>query len=227
MEWQKIITILAGAYNFTIIVPTRGFTNKSFFQVDPDLFDIKGCLMVLLWGATHISVAWDYASIPYLYLVFCFEKLFYIVHWMTWLRKRNQWADLPQVKGDVLANGFFHLYGLGDVFFGSAFLVIFIKGVSWWYCTTDDGYFCHWISQKERTEERGRLPCYTVGIVLPVFCWDKIRSCGKWWTGFLILADNIMDEWDIILVDVMDACWFVYARTNNNKRKPLFGMDRK
>jgi len=83
--------------------------------------------MILLWGAAHISVAWDYSSVPFLFLVFAIEKVFYVVHWIKWLRRRDRWIDA--VKDDFLANGFFHLYGLPDVFFGAALFAIFILGL--------------------------------------------------------------------------------------------------
>ena len=127
MVWQTTITNVAGAYNLSIIVFCRGFTSKCFFQGDPNLFDVKGVLFVLLWGAAYLSVASEYASVPYAFLVFTLEKLFYGVYWINWLRKRNQWVH--KVQGDALANTFFHIYGLGDILSGLAFFLIFITSV--------------------------------------------------------------------------------------------------
>jgi hypothetical protein len=128
MDWQTIITILAGAYNCSIIVTTRGFTYGDFFEIDP-LFDRNGCFLILLWGLSHISVAWKYDSVPFLFLVFAFEKLVYVIHWISWLRKRETWID--KVKGtDFNTQVFFHLYGLLDaVFFIPALFAIFVMGV--------------------------------------------------------------------------------------------------
>jgi hypothetical protein len=128
MDWQTIICILAAINNFGILLPTNCFCNEQFFKIDPEIFGRKGCAFVILWGACHISVAWDYASVPFIFLVFGLEKLVYIVHWIQWLRKRETWIN--DVKGDFQLKSFFHLYGLPDlIVFGPAFFAIWVMGM--------------------------------------------------------------------------------------------------
>lgn len=129
MDWETIICLLAGAYNVSLLVVTRAFTHKEFFDIDPNLFDKSGCIMVLLWGGVHISVAWSYASVPFLFLVFALEKLFYVVQWILWIRKRATWIDKVR-ETDINTYIFFHAYGILDaLFFGPALLTIFIMNL--------------------------------------------------------------------------------------------------
>ena len=126
MNWQTIICILAALYNFGILLPSKFFYNDTFFNVDPEVFSRKGCALIILWGACHISVAWDYSSVPFVFLVFGLEKLVYIINWIQWLRKRDTWIE--KVNGDFQVKAFFHLYGFPDlVLFGPAFFAIWIK----------------------------------------------------------------------------------------------------
>ncbi len=129
MDWQTIVTILAGAHNIGILVSTKGFTDDNFFTIEPELFGRNGCYLILLWGLTHIAVAWRYDEVPFLFLVFAFEKLVYVRHWINWLRKRDTWIDRVK-ETDFGTQVFFHSFAFFDcVFFGPALFVIFVLGV--------------------------------------------------------------------------------------------------
>ncbi len=116
-----------GTYNLCILAPSLFLTNKHFYEVDPLMFNFKSTILILLWGLLTISVAWDYASVPYLFLVLAVEKLVYVIHWIQWIKKRPEWID--KVNNDINLAPFFHLYGVGDLFFGSAFVAIGVLGI--------------------------------------------------------------------------------------------------
>ena len=126
MEWQTIATILAAAYNLSILVVTRGFSNDQFFKVDP-LFDKNGCALVIVWGLAYLSAAWNWKDVPFLFLVFALEKIFYTVHWWKWLGKKDAWREVAEK--DPSANSFFNMYGAGDALFGAAFLAISVTSL--------------------------------------------------------------------------------------------------
>mmetsp|Transcript_21212 Transcript_21212/g.32230 ORF Transcript_21212/g.32230 Transcript_21212/m.32230 type:complete len:134 (-) Transcript_21212:145-546(-) len=128
MDRNTAIIIAAAVYNFGVLIPSRFLTNENFHAIDPVLFDRNGCVMVLLWGFAHLSVAWNYDAVPYLLFVFAAEKLFYVIYWMRWLYKRQEWENSWAVKeADFFTKSFFYLYGLADlVFFVPALLTISI-----------------------------------------------------------------------------------------------------
>jgi len=118
VTWQTAGILAAAAYNFCILLVTKGLTSKSFFKVDP-LFDRNGCVLVLVWGLAYLSTAWSYSHTPWTMAVFALEKAFYAAHWARTVRS----LKLP--KGDFLSTFFFSLYGLGDAASGALFAAVF------------------------------------------------------------------------------------------------------
>jgi len=123
VTWQTAGILAAAAYNFCILLVTKGLTSKSFFKVDP-LFDRNGCVLVLVWGLAYLSTAWSYSHTPWTMAVFALEKAFYAAHWARTVRS----LKLP--KGDFLSTFFFSLYGLGDAARQGHLKIAFFTGYS-------------------------------------------------------------------------------------------------
>ena len=112
MSHQKVRTgfLLAGLTNFCIIIFSRGYSN-SLGAIDPH-FDTTGCLLITLWGAAYISIARDYARVPWLSIVFGFEKLLYLSRWVLFLARNPDFEAVWET--DPLASIFFGVYGFVD-----------------------------------------------------------------------------------------------------------------
>ncbi len=114
---------LAATYNTCIIIFSKGFGDE-LGAVDP-LFGSAGCVGILLWGAAYFALARRFQAAPAVALVFCVEKAFYGIHWLTWLLAHS--TELPaMVDQDPLTGVFFSIYGAGDLLF-----MLFFGAVAW------------------------------------------------------------------------------------------------
>lgn len=120
---SSYIFILAGLYNLAgILVPTRFFTDQTIAQVDPVVFSWLGQVGIILWGLAYLSVSRHFFKVPQLVAVFAIEKAVYVVAWLTWLTN-HQLAEAGNLQG------FFAIYGLGDLVFGLLFAILAIKTI--------------------------------------------------------------------------------------------------
>lgn len=116
--------ILAGIMNSSVILFSRGFTNKTINTYDPDVMSNFGMLMILIWGLAYISVAYRFKNLKGLVAVFAIEKLIYGCVWLQWIMTN----DVGKVYiEDKMAGIFYSIYGLNDWLFCVFFLYVFIR----------------------------------------------------------------------------------------------------
>ena len=63
-------------------------------------------------GLAYLSVAWNYAAVPFLFFVFFLERMFSFVHWLM-----ARGSDEAKKAGDVdpMTRIFFAVYGVGTL----------------------------------------------------------------------------------------------------------------
>ncbi|MEM5538626.1 hypothetical protein [Olleya sp. AS48] len=116
--------ILAGVMNSSVLLFSRGFTNKTINAYDPDVMSNFGMLMILIWGLAYISIAYRFKNVKWLVAVFAIEKLIYGCVWLQWMMTN----DIGNVyKEDKMAGIFYSIYGLNDWLFCVFFLYVFIR----------------------------------------------------------------------------------------------------
>jgi hypothetical protein len=116
--------ILAGVYNFSILIFSKLFTND-LGKYD-DLFNFNGVIMVILWGMAYISIYKNFRQVPFLNFVFFIEKMYFVIKWVTWMGKNSN--NLNNIfKDDILTGIFYTVYGIGDFVFGIFFLAMAIS----------------------------------------------------------------------------------------------------
>jgi hypothetical protein len=116
--------ILAGVMNSSVLLFSRGFTNKTINAYDPDVMSNFGMLMILIWGLAYISIAYKFQNVKWLVFVFAIEKLIYGSVWLQWMMTN----DIGNVyKEDKMAGIFYSIYGLNDWLFCVFFLYVFIR----------------------------------------------------------------------------------------------------
>lgn len=114
----------AAAFNIVgMLVFSRGLTNTTLFEVDPGLFSIQGCILVMVWGLAYLAQSVSWQAAPAISAVFALEKVFFVGAWLVWMSRYAHM--LPEISAkDSLAAGFYGLYGVGDglfaLFFGWA-----------------------------------------------------------------------------------------------------------
>jgi hypothetical protein len=112
------IFVIAGLYNFSILIFSKFFTNPLLEKYD-NLFNFNGTIGILLWGMAYISIYKSYNKVPILNIVFFIEKMYYVYSWIMWLNKES----IDKVfQEDFLTGLFYAVYGIGDLFFGLFFL---------------------------------------------------------------------------------------------------------
>ncbi|WP_028282260.1 hypothetical protein [Olleya marilimosa] len=116
--------ILAGIMNCSVLLFSRGFTNKTINTYDPDVMSNFGMVMILIWGLAYISVAYKFQNVKWLVLIFAIEKLIYGCVWLQWMTTN----DVSKVYDeDKMAGIFYSIYGINDWLFCVFFLYVFIR----------------------------------------------------------------------------------------------------
>lgn len=118
---SSLIYILAGLYNFSIIIFSKGFSNELIDKYDGEHFNLHGNLSILLWGLAYISIYNRYKQVSGLNFVFAIEKFYYFYIWINWM-KLNHMNLSTMINEDLLTGLFFSIYGVGDLLFGLFFL---------------------------------------------------------------------------------------------------------
>lgn len=116
--------ILAGVMNSSVLLFSRGFTNKTINAYDPDVMSNFGMLMILIWGLAYISIAYRFKNVKWLVFVFAIEKLIYGSVWLQWMTTND--VSIIYDK-DKMAGIFYSIYGLNDWLFCVFFLYVFIR----------------------------------------------------------------------------------------------------
>lgn len=116
--------ILAGIMNCSVLLFSRGFTNKIINTYDPDVMSNFGMVMILIWGLAYISVAYKFQNVKWLVLIFAIEKLIYGCVWLQWMTTN----DVSKVYDEDKMSGIFYsIYGINDWLFCVFFLYVFIR----------------------------------------------------------------------------------------------------
>lgn len=116
--------ILAGIMNCSVLLFSRGFTNKTINTYDPDVMSNFGMVMILIWGLAYISVAYKFQNVKWLVLIFAIEKLIYGCVWLQWMTTN----DVSKVYDEDKMSGIFYsIYGINDWLFCVFFLYVFIR----------------------------------------------------------------------------------------------------
>lgn len=118
---SSMMYILAGLYNFSIIIFSKGFSNELLDKYDREHFNLHGVISILLWGLAYISVYNRYKQVSGLNFVFAIEKFYYVYIWINWM-KLNHMNLSTMINEDLLTGLFFSIYGVGDLLFGLFFL---------------------------------------------------------------------------------------------------------
>jgi hypothetical protein len=93
--------IVCASYNVVgILVFTRFFTARGFFEAYPEAFSREGCVGVMLWGLAYLSVCTTYMNTPYTVLLFALEKLVYVIMWIVFLKnmKKSEEKSFSKVQ---------------------------------------------------------------------------------------------------------------------------------
>ena len=112
--------IAAGLTNVVgMLLFSKGLTNQTLFNLYPEVFNLMGCVSVLLWGLAYLAAA-DSRPRRLCQVIFL-EKLVYVGTWFYALHLRG--ATLPQLwSSDPLTAFFFSFYGPLDLAFAALFL---------------------------------------------------------------------------------------------------------
>lgn len=114
--------ILAAFMNFSVLVFSRGFTNKTINELDPVVMSNFGLLMIVMWGLAYLACANIESNIKWIAGVFAIEKLIYGIVWIKWLSTHN----LGSVYNtDLFAGIFYSIYGVNDLTFMIFFTWVF------------------------------------------------------------------------------------------------------
>ena len=116
--------ILAGIMNCSVLLFSRGFTNKTINTYDPDVMSNFGMVMILIWGLAYISVAYKFQNVKWLVFIFAIEKLIYGCVWLQWITTNDVSIVYDE---DKMAGIFYSIYGINDWLFCVFFLYIFIR----------------------------------------------------------------------------------------------------
>lgn len=116
--------ILAGIMNCSVLLFSRGFTNKTINTYDPDVMSNFGMVMILIWGLAYISVAYKFQNVKWLVFIFAIEKLIYGCVWLQWMTTNDVSIVYDE---DKMAGIFYSIYGINDWLFCIFFLYVFIK----------------------------------------------------------------------------------------------------
>lgn len=116
--------ILAGIMNCSVLLFSRGFTNKTINTYDPDVMSNFGMVMILIWGLAYISVAFRFQNVKWLVFIFAIEKLIYGCVWLQWITTNDVSIVYDE---DKIAGIFYSIYGINDWLFCVFFLYVFIR----------------------------------------------------------------------------------------------------
>ena len=117
--------IAAGVMNIGgVLLFSRAFTNGAINTTDPVVMSNFGLLMIVVWGAAYLGAAPITSSVKWLAGAFALEKLVFVVVWLRWLSGNNL-AEL--YAKDLVAGGFFTIYGANDFVFVLFFAWVFIQ----------------------------------------------------------------------------------------------------
>lgn len=119
--------ILGGLINITgVLLATKGFSSNAPHVLDPIVMSQFGMMMIMVWGLAYISVAKNYAAVPWLAALFCVEKAIYSAAWICWHSKNSLEAAFEL---DTMAGIFYSVYGINDILFTIFFAWVFITTV--------------------------------------------------------------------------------------------------
>ncbi|KAK3281522.1 hypothetical protein CYMTET_10689 [Cymbomonas tetramitiformis] len=118
------ICVLGALFNFGLLPLNLGFTSWESIASHDEAFSWVGQVSILLWGGAYFAArnlkSGDAASD--LFLLFAFEKLLYVVNFVSWHSTHNVralWSkafDTAQVDLHMSAL-FYTVYGVGDLIF--------------------------------------------------------------------------------------------------------------
>lgn len=113
--------LVSSICNFMVMIFSKGFSDN-LGKVDP-LFNINGCISIILFGLAYASVAYQYKLVPYASLTFVCEKLFYSVWWILWYQKNG--STLPAIKEEDYVTYLYFSQVLGPGAIGWMFFFIY------------------------------------------------------------------------------------------------------
>ena len=126
MDLVGCLFTLSGFMNTCgLMVFNRGFVEASTIASHaPTVFSIESQLLIMLWGMAYASVARQWKDLPYLSLVFCIEKLLFVIFGSPFLfdaSKRGSAIDLIASQEDILTGLFLLLAPVNDLLFALVF----------------------------------------------------------------------------------------------------------
>ena len=118
------IMLAAGLTNILgITLFSKMFTNKNLAKYD-SLFDIRGNILIALWGLTYILTPNTHNN-PIMFIFF-FEKLVYVYNYFKAITN-----DIDNIKSfwdnDKITYTFLMLYGIIDLIFGILFIYLYFS----------------------------------------------------------------------------------------------------
>lgn len=99
--------LMAGLFNFIIIIMSKGFSDN-LARID-SLFDFNGCVSICLWGISYIALGESYDKSPLVSLAFASEKLFYVIRWLEF------WGSYEGTVGDLVTADWPNIFFLGEL----------------------------------------------------------------------------------------------------------------
>lgn len=116
--------LLAALMNFSVIIFSKGFTNKAINEADPVVMSNFGLLMIVVWGVAYLASSEAAPKVKWIFSLFAIEKLVYVYSWIDWL-SLNSLTKLYDI--DLFAGIFFSIYGVNDFIFMIFFTVVSIN----------------------------------------------------------------------------------------------------
>ena len=105
-----------------LLIFSKGFTNDLLSANYPEVFSTEGMLGIMLWGAAYVAAAPSLQTCrekqPYIYGVFCAEKVFYTATHVVWATHQIDGvlgALNRLLEQDPLTALFFAAYGINDL----------------------------------------------------------------------------------------------------------------
>jgi hypothetical protein len=117
MNVNSLIRYSAGLSNVVgILIFSKFLTNKKLSKLD-SLFDIRGNILIILWGLTYIFTKNTYNN-PIM-IVFFIEKMLYVFNFIFFDKKIDP-------KTDFFTKFFIKNYGYIDLIFGVLFVIQYL-----------------------------------------------------------------------------------------------------
>ena len=121
-ERRHLLIYYSAAFVNTIgvLVFTRGLTNQTLIEVDPNHFSRFGLIMIMTWGVCYYACAQAARKHHAISLTFALEKLIYVLTWISFISGPVNWSQL--YDRDLFAGVFYAIYGVIDAIYMSLFL---------------------------------------------------------------------------------------------------------